>query len=527
MKSKLVLSLLIFLELIGLVWATKPPPQKLPRKVAILPFVNHSSKPEAANILRQMFYNFFSSLPYLDVEPFEVDEILKRHGLYEKVASGKITDAPRLCSLLGVDAVIFGEVTTFGKFYLLIYSEVRAGLKARMVDQAGKVIWQDQEVSRLRKGGIGLNPLGIATSAVRALVNLRDVSKMRVSADLCLKMVNTIPKPKRVTPPGPEIKVFVHNGAWKLLQPGDTLKVVLVGAPNNQGTWDILPAVKGLPLEERRPGIYIGAYTVPPGLRVSYGKLVAHLCSREGGESLWYDVLGPVSLGKPTLIPEKITGPIRLSPEKSPYIIQGISVIMPQGELTVPGGTTIWVQGLGLVVRGKFLVEGHPKALVRFLAYGSKKWKGIFIQTPYRVILNHCEISGAEHALVARNAILDLSGVRLTGNVIGIEAERSELSIVDSVIEHSEGMGLKIRKASFKLLRSSVVNNQRGGILLEDVRALLEKNNIFQNGPWNLKVISGPEEVTARFNWWGAFKGEGPRVLGGVKISPASSPYNR
>lgn len=526
MKGKLRLSLVIFLGLIELVWAVKPPPQELPRKVAILPFVNHSSKPEAADILRKMFYNFFSSLPYQDMEPFRVDEILSRHGLYEDVASGKITDASRLCSLLGVDAVIFGEVTTFGKFYLLIYSEVRAGLKARMVDRKGRVIWEDQETSHLRKGGIGLNPLGIAANAVRALVNLRDISKMRVSADLCLKMVNTIPKPKRIVPPGPEIKVFVHNGAWKLLQPGDTLKVVLVGAPGNTGSWDILSAVKGLPLEEKRPGIYVGAYTVPPGLRVSYGKLVAHLRSKEGGESLWYDVLGPVSLGKPTLIPEKITGPVRLSPEKSPYIIQGISVVMPQGGLTVPAGTTIWVQGLGLVVRGKFLVEGRPKAPVRFLAYGSKRWKGIFIQTPYRVILNHCEISGAEHALVARNAILQLSGVRLMGNVTGIEAERSELSIADSVVEHSEGVGLKIRKAALKMVRSSITNNKGGGILLEDVQALLEKNNIFQNGPWNLKVLSGADGVEARLNWWGAPREHETGVLGGVKISPAKSPYN-
>ena len=50
----------------------------LPHKVAILPFVNQTSNPEAAAVVRKMFYNFFSSLNYLDLEPSFVDEKLKK-----------------------------------------------------------------------------------------------------------------------------------------------------------------------------------------------------------------------------------------------------------------------------------------------------------------------------------------------------------------------------------------------------------------------------------------------------------------
>jgi hypothetical protein len=42
---------------------------QLPHKVAILPFANHTSNPVAATVVRKMFYNFFSSLNYLDLEP--------------------------------------------------------------------------------------------------------------------------------------------------------------------------------------------------------------------------------------------------------------------------------------------------------------------------------------------------------------------------------------------------------------------------------------------------------------------------
>ncbi len=56
----------------------------LPHKVAILPFGNHTSNPEAALIVRKMFYNFFSSLNYLDLEPSFVDEKLKKKSNLSK-----------------------------------------------------------------------------------------------------------------------------------------------------------------------------------------------------------------------------------------------------------------------------------------------------------------------------------------------------------------------------------------------------------------------------------------------------------
>jgi len=58
---------------------------QLPLKVAILPFANHTSNPEAAIIVRKMFYNFFSSLNYLDLEPSFVDGKLKKKDFYQKI----------------------------------------------------------------------------------------------------------------------------------------------------------------------------------------------------------------------------------------------------------------------------------------------------------------------------------------------------------------------------------------------------------------------------------------------------------
>ena len=52
-----------------------------PRRVAILPFVNETQNPEAATLMRRLFFNFFSSLNYRDIEMPEIDGPLERAGL--------------------------------------------------------------------------------------------------------------------------------------------------------------------------------------------------------------------------------------------------------------------------------------------------------------------------------------------------------------------------------------------------------------------------------------------------------------
>ena len=70
--------------------------ERLPHKVAIVPFINQTSNPEAGSIVRKMFYNFFSSLNYLDLEPFVIDDNLRRAGLYDPILSGEAVTAARL-----------------------------------------------------------------------------------------------------------------------------------------------------------------------------------------------------------------------------------------------------------------------------------------------------------------------------------------------------------------------------------------------------------------------------------------------
>ena len=73
---------------------------QLPTKIAILPFANKTANPEAGSLVRKMFYNFFSSLNYQDLEPYVIDDNLKTNHLYAGIAAGKNISPQKLGQLL-------------------------------------------------------------------------------------------------------------------------------------------------------------------------------------------------------------------------------------------------------------------------------------------------------------------------------------------------------------------------------------------------------------------------------------------
>jgi hypothetical protein len=101
LQRSVILALIGMMILAGCVVATKkdvvPPPIKSlyegeykvgeylkdhqPRTVAILPFNNETKKEETFEIVRETFYNNFSSLRYGDVDLFKVDQRLQKAGL--------------------------------------------------------------------------------------------------------------------------------------------------------------------------------------------------------------------------------------------------------------------------------------------------------------------------------------------------------------------------------------------------------------------------------------------------------------
>ena len=77
--------------------------------------------------------------------------------------AGKNVSPQKLGQLLGVDAVIYGEVTSLGKIFALVYADNQAGLKARMVRcDSGQTVWELEHTIHIEEGEVPISPLGLA-----------------------------------------------------------------------------------------------------------------------------------------------------------------------------------------------------------------------------------------------------------------------------------------------------------------------------------------------------------------------------
>jgi len=494
---------------------------RLPHKVAIVPFVNRTSNPEAAKIVRKMFYNFFSSLNYFDIEPPAVDAKLREKNLYSKIMAGERVSPQKIGQLLGVDAIIIGEVLSLGKIYAVIYADTQARLKAQMIDcNSGEKIWELEHTVHLRKGDMPLSLPGLAAMIVKTAISHHKATYMQAASELCMEMVGTIPNPTTLTEPAPRIKALVHNGAGKLLQPGDTLKVVIIGEPGQIARWSVPPLVERLATREKEPGIYIGAYQVRPQDRLPYGRLMGHLRSKTGMESQWIDTLGAVTIGEPTALPAVIEKDITIEARYSPYLIEQALLVLPHVRLTVQAGTVIWFRGFGIVSRGEIQVLGTVDNPVRFGGIGQEVWKGLLIDHSQKDnILVHCVVSGAQIGFRASNSRVSIRNTIFQDNEWGIVLEESSAEIHDTLIRTSEKTGVSVRKVILMVNGSTISENTRGGILLEESRATIEGNNVTNNGEWEIKVRKGKSEVYAKNNWWGKDDPR-PSIIGPVEINP-------
>ncbi len=251
----------------------------------------------------------------------------------------------KLGQLLGVDAVIYGEVLSLGKLYALVYSDNQAGLRARMVRcDSGQVLWELTHTVHLEEGELPLSPIGLAAAVFKTALSHHQATHMEAASELCMQMTATIPNPSAVSEPPPIIQALVHNGTGKLLRPGDYLKVAMIGEKNQIASWSMPPLIEGLPMKEKRPGVYIGAYRIKSRDRLPHGRLVGYLRARSGVGSQWMDTLGPIKIGNPTLLPAVISRDYVLNIEESPYLVNDALVVKSGVKLTINAGTVIWFQ---------------------------------------------------------------------------------------------------------------------------------------------------------------------------------------
>lgn len=278
-----------------------------PLSVAILPFIDLSGSKEGATAMRLGFYNHFSSLPFRDMELYKVDDLLTKAGLSDPNIIRK-TSPQKLGDILGVDAVIFGEVSDFDKYFLVMYSQVAVGADVKMYDtKTGHFLWSGKHKVRKHEGGFSTNPVGIVATVIVTALNMRDIQLLRANDDLFRDMVKTIPAPtlSRAKRP-PLISLLTQDTKGQPKKAGDEIKVVIQGASGMQASFDIGQYRKRIEMQEVEPGGYYGVYKVTPGDNIAKAIVTGYLTDDSGNTTQWVDAIGSVTLD--TTAPDKPTG---------------------------------------------------------------------------------------------------------------------------------------------------------------------------------------------------------------------------
>lgn len=496
--------------------------EKLPHKVAILPFTNTTSTPQGGETVRKMFYNFFSSLNYIDLELSVIDDTLKGSDFYHKITSGEAVSPQKLGQLLGVDAVIFGEVTSLGKVFALVYTDNKAGLKTRMVKCAsGNTIWELEHEIHIEDGDLPLSPIGFAATLVKTAITHTQATHIRAASELCMQVVETIPNPPALSEPPPAINALVHNGAGKLLRPGEYLKVALIGESGHKATWSLPPLVENFPMKEKEPGVYIGAYRIKSKDRLPRGRLIGYLVSAKGSGSQWEDTLGALKIGEPTILPPVIAEDTNLDRFKSPYLVKDAIVVLPGATLTIQPGTVVWFRSLGLIIKGHIQILGTKDEPVRLASLGSSNWKGlIFDQSKAANSLSYCEIVNAEYGIRASGSKVTVQNCLFQDNTWGIVIDQGAAEVNGSLIRTSRKTAIAVRQAQLVVRESIITENSSGGFLLDNSRVKIVHNNILNNGGWGIKALPNQREIQAQNNWWGKIEPDPNDIIGPVNFKP-------
>lgn len=74
----------------------------------------------------------------------------------------------------------------------------------------------------------------------------------------------------------PRIDRVIHNGT-RALKTGESLNVILYGDPGGQARFEIMGAIRSVPMQEVSSGRYEAHYTIPAGLEIDRGVVIGYL----------------------------------------------------------------------------------------------------------------------------------------------------------------------------------------------------------------------------------------------------------
>jgi hypothetical protein len=178
-----------------------------PKIVAILPFKNttreiskdgsmqtkNDNLPDISIVLRDTFLRHISTKSYTYMKLKKSDALLKEQGLINPDKLFK-KSSQEIGKILSSDALIYGKVTHYRKFYGVLYSQVGIGVSVKMVDsRTGSLLWQASGISTSHEGRLYLSPQDLVMGAVDSALHMRKTWIYRVSDQLFRDISLTLP----------------------------------------------------------------------------------------------------------------------------------------------------------------------------------------------------------------------------------------------------------------------------------------------------------------------------------------------
>ena len=218
----------------------------IPKVIAIAQLSNSTESIEASSVLREILQSHLSNKNFQVVHTKEVDL---------KNPDNKLSPQ-QLAQILGVDAVVVGEVVEYERFYAGIYAHIKLGIDIELISKDGKTLWQKKEVITSRAGGVSTTIWGILLNAALAAQHLEDKNLFAAADELGRSIANEFPEPDGyIGTTFPTIDMIIHDGANKWLKYNDNLTVGIKGQTGLRAVLDI-EGIGSFDLKEQESGIY-------------------------------------------------------------------------------------------------------------------------------------------------------------------------------------------------------------------------------------------------------------------------------
>lgn len=263
----------------------------LPTSVAVLPFANNTESEFAFSVVRRTLVNHFSTKNYRLLHWQDVDNRLRLAGIANEDITAQSPES--LMQLLGVDGLIYGNITHYNKTFAGVYAQIAVGVELDFINQRGDSVWSVKDVRRSHSGGLSTTPVGLIMNALVAAKHIYgDLNLYRAADDLGRDLAEQMPSPAALSQrEKPTITNVVHSGVNQHLRYGDTLQLGLEGAPGMTAAV-MIEGLGAIDLTEQDPGQYVGSMAVGQDINLDGVIVTGRLQDSFGQTSSWISPYG-------------------------------------------------------------------------------------------------------------------------------------------------------------------------------------------------------------------------------------------